>query len=142
MGLASFLGLVEKAPKVVDCGIDVIKQGMGGIDMLFNTEEEKAIYNAQMGNKIMDYSIEMAKIHSQANSESSKARRWLMKFICKLYATAFLTALIFACWQQFVVVNAIIDVIAVFKLGWAFATAVIAFLGYYGFNKYQTLKKK
>ena len=126
MGFFSWFTTTEKA---VDTGLDLIKKGASGIDMLFFTDEEKSLASA----KIMEQVIAMNKATADENTVRSKTRRALAKVI--IYNYMALINLSAVCKLSGDVENAkfLFD-LANKALGSAVLAVVIFYFGYYGIN--------
>lgn len=77
----NFFKWFTTSEKAVDTGLDLIKDASSGIDMLFHTEEEKAIESAQARNELFAHALKMNELFNKSNTASSQARRYLAKVI-------------------------------------------------------------
>jgi len=78
MGLFSWFTTSEKA---VDTGLDLVKDAAAGIDMLWFTDEEKAIASL----KVMESVIKFQEAQKDENSVRAKVRRALALLIIGNY---------------------------------------------------------
>ena len=75
--LKGWIGLGNKAGDVVDTGLNLIKTGARGIDLLFHTDEEKS-QEATAGRKAMlEHAITINKLVNESNTMSSRTRQVL-----------------------------------------------------------------
>jgi len=126
MGFFSWFTTTEKA---VDTGLDLIKKGASGIDMLFFTDEEKSLASA----KIMDQVIAMQKATADENSVRSQTRRMLAKLIIANYLLIIDLAIGFVVFGKDATARLLFD-IANTTLGAHVLAVVIFYFGYYGIN--------
>jgi hypothetical protein len=124
MGIFSFLSATKTADAIVGSVPKVIDGVIGGIDKAFFTDQEKAETIKDLLKQLYDNFMPRA-----------ISRRILAVIIFGVFAIYALTALVFACFKQTEVVNAIIATAEAFQLGWLAITVTIFYFGYYGFQK-------
>lgn len=121
-------------PKVIETGLDLVKQGASGIDMLFYTDEEKEISRKEWFAMV----LESEKTNQEQACERSKTRRDLAKDFCRVYLALILMGVAVARFDM-----AISKYIAeqVTTLSYAVVPIIVFFFGSYGFGTYIKNKK-
>ncbi len=117
-GMDTAVGMVGKA-------VDGI---ISGVDASFYTPEEKAGDIAKMVFTLQDQF-----------TPRSVSRRILAFLFASIFSVAFLVALVFTCFKNFIIVKAIIELVVAFQLPWIIMSIIIFYFGYYGIEK---IKKK
>jgi len=150
-GLKGLIVGAGKMPDVVDTGLDLIKKGASGVDMMFYTSEEKARAMAENAGAIIAHATKMNELMNQSNTASSRIRRTLAYWISGVVLGVFAWCVVVLSLAYFITgaitqTKAFIaDVIAIadaLYIGPAFTAVVIVFFGYYGLSKVVGNKEK
>jgi hypothetical protein len=116
------------SPKAVE---DITSGIINAGDALVYTAEEKATFTKEVLFKLQDQWMPRA-----------ISRRLIAFMITAVFCIFMLTSLVFACFKQPEIVQAIINTAKAFQLGWLQITIVVFYFGYYGFKMQQEKPKK
>jgi hypothetical protein len=134
--MMGFFSLFTKSEKVVDTGLDLIRDVASGVDVSFLTDEERIQYGA----KIMDQAIEFnAKIRDE-NSVRAKARRMLAKMFCYNYIIAIDLGIYLYAFRDKELGKEVITLITA-AFGTIILCIVVSYYGYYGVMNVVNKKK-
>mgnify|MGYP006928349347 CR=1 FL=1 len=134
MGLFSWFTTSEQA---VDTGLDLVKKGASGIDMLFFTDEEKSIASS----KIMEQVIALHAANSDQNSVRAKVRRILAVGIIGNYLILVNMTAVFGSLGKKDIAEFLFK-LANEALGAHVLAVVIFYFGYYGIKSIVNSVKK
>ena len=135
MGLWSIITGAGKVDEVVDTGLNIINQGVKGIDAMFFTDEEKSQAKAAFTAKAMDHVLVMVKATQGETLARSITRRILAIALIGLFMTFTITGLVFVCMGDTDTVNNIIALAAAMWLPGVTLSVVAFYFGFYGVNK-------
>jgi len=121
--------ILSNGEKVVDTATDLVKSGASGIDMLFFTDEERAMASA----KIMEQVIELHKANADQNSIRSRVRRMLAVIVLAEYLLLLNISVGLGLCDKMALSQFVFKV-ANDALGSTVLAIVIFYFGYYGIN--------
>jgi len=130
----SWLSGILGTPAIVSTGLDLVKQGADGIDMLFYTDEEKEISRKEWFAMV----LESEKTNQEQACERSKTRRDLAKDFCRVYLALILMGVAVVKFDM-VIAKYVADQIT--TLSYAVVPIIVFFFGSYGFGTYISKKK-
>ena len=119
------------ADKAVDTATNIINKGMSGLDALVFTKEERSEF-------VKDFVLKMQDTYGPR----ALSRRIIAIMTLGSFNAAFITALVFACFDKLSVVMRIIEVIKAFGMPWIVGTIIIFYFGYYGIGGILAFSKK
>lgn len=123
----SFFSWFQTSDKAINTGLDLIKDASAGIDMLWFTDEERAI----QGIKIMDQALEFNSKIRDENSVRARARRFLAIIIVVNYILIVDFGIIWMVFKNAEQGKAILTLSSV-TFGTIVLCVVISYFGYYG----------
>jgi len=149
-GLKGMITGAGKMPDVVDTGLDLIKKGASGVDLMFYTAEEKAKAMSENAGAIIAHATKMNELMNQSNTASSRIRRTLAYWISGVVLGTFSWCVFLLSYAHFIsgavdqtklFISDVVSVAESFYIGPAFTAVVVVFFGYYGLNKFMSNKK-
>jgi hypothetical protein len=124
MGLFSFLSAKKAGDAIVETAPKVVNGIMSGIDAAFFTQEEKAEFIKGMLQQLYDNFMPRA-----------ISRRVIAVIIFANFTLAFMLCLILAVFELKERLQAAVEVINAFQIGWLAITVTVFYFGYYGVQK-------
>lgn len=142
-----FFDIFSTSTKAVDTGLDIVKMGARGIDVLFYTDEEKAESSAKTAElkfKWGELAVESAKTSIGENSQRSMSRRYLAWGVFSLGGFLTLYSLLFktlaAFWRAETFTEISDHSLALLKVWWPIILAAGVF--YFGAHLMGLVGKK
>jgi hypothetical protein len=134
-GLWAIITGAGKVSEVVDTGLDLVKTGAKGLDMLAYTKEEQAIDGAKNIVANMDHALQFAKISQSESGASAVTRRIFGLIVLGNFTLFVILGLVALHMGKKVLVDDIIAFANAVSMGQLAITVIVSTFGYYAVTK-------
>ena len=134
----SLWGIIKGAGKVGDViytGMDLIKTGAKGLDMIKYTDEEQAIDGAKSVAKNMDHALAFAKIAQSESGASAVIRRLAMLIVMGNFTLFTVTGLVLVLFDKIAILKNLTEWASTMQIGYLAMTVIASIFGYYAYSK-------
>jgi hypothetical protein len=135
MGIWATITGAGKVSQVIDTGLDLVKTGAKGVDMMFHTDEEKAIEDAQNIVVNMGHALEFAKLAQNESGASAVTRRIFGLIVLGNFTVFALVGLVALCLERPGLVENIVKFANAIEIGTLTIAVIVSTFGYYAVTK-------
>jgi hypothetical protein len=135
MGLWNIITGAGKVGNVIDTGLDLVKTGARGLDMMKYTDEEQAIDGAKNVAANMDHALAFAKMAQNESGASAVIRRLAMLIILGNFTMFTVTGLVLVLFDKIEMLDNLSEWASTMQIGYLAMTVIASIFGYYAYSK-------